>query len=122
MGLELETDIRFHEKAIERLSDDVFKLCRVLKNRSRTLYRLVFLKMLYLNLNPDEPYNPEEFKPKRGKRSSGVPIREVMTILEVSHRTAQDYARTLKALDLLDEWFEHQTDIDSTLLLLRGKR
>jgi len=113
-----ERQIRLEEKEIKRLAKEVLKTRRVLARRTRTLDRLLHLKMLSLNLlAPDYILNPKDFEARRGRRSKPIPIREAMHILGVSHRTAQDYVRVLKALEIIDEWFERKTRL---LLMLRA--
>ena len=115
----IEKEIETERKEIGRLSDEVLKIGKVLRKRSRTLNRLLILKVTSLNLLDSYPFNPYDFEAKRGRKSKSFPIKGVMHILEVSHRTAQDYVRILRALDLIDEWAEHKIRFYHLMLQLK---
>jgi len=118
---EIEKQIEYERKEIERFFNEVLKIRKVLSSRSRTLGRLAFLKVVLLGLaDPYMIFNPRDFEAKRGRKSKPFPIREVMRILEVSHRTAQDYVAILRALNLIDEWFEHECHRRLLIMQLGG--
>lgn len=114
----LEKEIEKEQIEMEGLHNEVLKIYKVLIKRSKALSNLLFLKMAYLNLIYTKPLNPKEFQAKRGRKSY-IPIKEVMHILKIGHRQAQDYVRVLKALDLVNDWCEHQFRRNSQIISLR---
>jgi len=89
------------EKTLSKLQDEVVHICKVLNERNRTLFRVIYLRMAMVGF-AGERLNPEDFEAKRGKKTV-IPIKMVMKILQCSHRTAQDYVRFLKAFHTITE-------------------
>ena len=103
----MEEGIKEEAKNIEALNNELLTICKILNQRSRTLYRIIFFRMAYLGLMAPHIFlNPKDFEAKRGRKSE-IPIKEVMEILKVSHRTAQDYVRFLRAFKLVDDLALH---------------
>jgi hypothetical protein len=70
----------------------------IVKQRNKSLANLIEL-MFYLRYAPVLLY-VHEYIPKRGKKTE-IPLNLVIDVLQVSHRTAQDYVRTILILDEL---------------------
>jgi hypothetical protein len=106
-----EKMLRYHEEEMNRLYSEILKLRKVLAKRNQPLDRLLHLQMASLNLfapvNVEYRFNPKDFEAKRGRKSKLIPIREVMHILGVSHRTAQDYVRAWMVLKMINDLMYH---------------
>lgn len=88
-------DLQKSERVMWRKVEQV---THVVKQRNKSLANLIEL-MYFLRYAPVLT-NIKEYVPKRGKKSE-IPLNLVMDELNVSHRTAQDYVRTVLILDKL---------------------
>ncbi|MCK4953055.1 hypothetical protein KAS14_04660 [Candidatus Bathyarchaeota archaeon] len=82
----------------DRISDEIYRLLEIIQKRNKSLAWLILVKF-GMNIRP----YPLKYESRRGAKSY-FPIKAVMEILNCTHRTAQDYVRTLKALSLIDNY------------------
>ena len=82
----------------EHISNEIYRLLEIIQKRNKSLAWLILVKF-GMHIRPF----PFEYESKRGAKSY-FPIKAVMEILNCTHRTAQDYVRTLKALSFIDNY------------------
>jgi len=96
---------------VKESSQEALRLFKIVAKRNKTLAKLLYLDMASKNLLSDEPLDFKEFQAKRGRKETiDLPLKLIMGILQVSHRTAQDYQRTKKALYYIQKWFDAKMD------------
>jgi hypothetical protein len=92
-------------KELEKLYKQIFETNRILMCRNKTLFNFLRLQLISLNLlfplQRDLRFNTSDYEARRGRKSKPIPIKEVMQILGVSHRTAQDYLRAWRVQFLI---------------------
>ena len=82
----------------DQISDEIYRLLEIIQKRNKSLAWLILVKFgMHIR-----PY-PLKYESRRGAKSY-FPIKAIMEILNCTHRTAQDYVRTLKALSLIDNY------------------
>ena len=86
-------------RSSEDVKRDLLKITRIVKQRNKSLENIIWLlyELRYWRLIRSEII---AYAPQRGKKTE-IPVEFVMSLLGVSHRTAQDYIRTVVALDKL---------------------
>ena len=108
----------------DKLANEIVGLMRIVEGRNKTLLNLLRL-LLWRNygflFHNSGDYDIRKYKPKRGQKGDFIPLKFVMAYLGVSHRTAQDYIRTVQALDKLHELFILTLEITNERILLKGK-
>jgi len=85
------------------------EITKFVKQRNKPLSKLLTLLLwrnyLWLFYHSGD-YDVRKHAPKRGRKGYVIPLKFVMNYLGVTHRTAQDYIRTVEALDKLDKLFD----------------
>ena len=99
-------------------SEQAWKLFETVAKRNKTLAKLLLLKMASCNLFSDKEWDWDKFQAERGKKEHmDMPLKAIMDVLGVTHRTAQDYQRTRKALYHIDAWFDTKIKATSYSIL-----
>lgn len=102
----------------KKIAGEVMELSKKVKGRNKTLFNLIWLlwwiKWGCLFRNSGD-YDVRKYAPKRGRKGYFIPLKFVMAFLDVSHRTAQDYIRTIDALFKLERLQKYSFDIFQTM-------